>query len=203
MAAIHTSSITFSQALFELATHPECVQELRDEIESVTDRDGWTYEALNQMVKVDSFMKESQRLNMLVHLMMERVVRQPFTFSDGTVIPAGSTVAIAGYPAHMNETSYKDPHTFQPFRFVEKREQTGRKFDMVSTHTDFLAFGHGLHSCPGRFFASAELKLMLAHVVMTYDVQMEGDARRPDDVWYLMTCIPNPKAEILLRKRIT
>ncbi|KAG6865152.1 hypothetical protein C0991_004835 [Blastosporella zonata] len=202
MAAIHTSSMTFSQALFDLATHPEYVKELRDEVKSVTDREGWTSDALNQMIKVDSFIKESQRLHLLGHLLMQRVVRQPFTFSDGTVIPAGSTVGVAGYSAHMNETSYEDPHTFQPFRFVNKREETGRKVDMVSTSTDFLSFGHGLHSCPGRFFAAAELKLMLAHVLMTYDLKMEGDAGRPEDVWYMATCIPNPKAEILFRKRV-
>ncbi|KAG6852653.1 hypothetical protein C0991_010165 [Blastosporella zonata] len=203
MAAIHTTSMAFSQAIFDLAVvDPDCVQELRDEIKSVTEREGWTLDALNYMIKVDSFLKESQRLNMLAQILMRRFARQPFTFSDGTTIPAGTLVAVAGHAAHLNEASYDDPHTFQPFRFVEKREQTSRKVDLSSTHTDFLAFGHGAHSCPGRFFASAVLKLMLAHVVMTYDVKMQEGAGRPGNVWYATTAIPDPKAEVLFRKHV-
>ncbi|KAG6844149.1 hypothetical protein H0H87_009392 [Tephrocybe sp. NHM501043] len=192
---------TFSQALFDLATHPEFVQELRNEVESVVHCEGWTQAALNQMVKVDSFIRESQRLNTLGDLILGRVSRQPFTFSDGTVIPAGTFSYVAAGVAHTREETYKDAHTFRPFRFVEKREQTGRKVDMVSTHADFLSFGHGLHACPGRFFAAAELKLMLAHVVLTYDVKMAGDGERPKNMWYFTTCVPNPKAEVMFRKR--
>ncbi|KAG6825307.1 hypothetical protein H0H92_004102, partial [Tricholoma furcatifolium] len=173
LAAIHTSSMTFTQALYDLAVHPECVQELRDEIGPIVEQHGWTNAALGHMVKVDSFLKESQRLNALGFIVMDRTTRQPFTFSDGTAIPAGTHMSVAAHAAHTSPSSYSDPDTFLPFRFVEKREHTNRKLDFVSTHTDALAFGHGLHACPGRFFAANELKLMLAHVVMTYDVRME------------------------------
>lgn len=32
-----------------------------------------------------------------------------------------------------------------------------------------IAFGHGEHACPGRFFAANEVKVMLCHLVMKYD----------------------------------
>ena len=76
---------------------------------------------------------------------------------------------------------------------------TGRKVDMTATHTDFLPFGHGRHACPGRFFAAAELKLMLALIVMKYDVKLEGP--HPENSWVVTTCFPNPKGEVLFRKR--
>ena len=55
------------------------------------------------------------------------------------------------------------------------QEKDGKKVDLVSTQADFVAFGHGAHACPGRFFAAEVLKLMLAHVVMNYDVKLCGD----------------------------
>ncbi|KAG5643941.1 hypothetical protein DXG03_009353 [Asterophora parasitica] len=204
-AAIHTSTMTFCHALLYLAAFPEYVLPLRDEVQEVVDREGWTHAGLAQMVKIDSFIKESQRLNSLGCLMMERVARKPFTFSDGTYIPKGTVIAAAAHAMHIDETSYHDPNTFNPFRFVDKtkKENAGRKVDMASTHADFIAFGHGRHACPGRFFAANELKLMLAHLVMHYDVKLEeGSEARPENMWFVTACIPNVKAKVLLRKRV-
>ncbi|KAF8075266.1 cytochrome P450 [Lyophyllum atratum] len=203
-AAIHTSTMTFSHALLYLAAYPEYIQPMREEVQQIIDQEGWTHDALNQMVKVDSFLKESQRLNSLGCLMMERYARTPFTFSDGTYIPKGTVIAVAADATHRDDTNYEDPQTFNPFRFVDKtkKENAGRKVDMVSVRSDFVAFGHGRHACPGRFFAANELKIMMAHLVMTYDVKLEGDGGRPENMWFVTACIPNMKAEVLFRKRV-
>jgi hypothetical protein len=50
-----------THALFDLASNPEYLKPLREEVEEVTKREGWTKSALNQMCKLDSFVKESQR----------------------------------------------------------------------------------------------------------------------------------------------
>lgn len=140
--------------------------------------------------------------NTTIAVLMQRIARRPFTFSDGTYIPQGTYIC-AATAAHTNGESYSNPHDFEPFRFVDKtrKENAGCKVDMVSTHADFFAFGHGRHACPGRFFAASELKMMLAHIVMTYDVKFDGDGGRPKDAWFIMSCIPNLEAEVLFRKR--
>ena len=53
-------------ALLDLAARPEYLQPLREEVEQVTDEFGWTKEAFNAMPKLDSFLKESSRLNGLM-----------------------------------------------------------------------------------------------------------------------------------------
>jgi cytochrome P450 len=135
--------------------------------------------------------------------MMARVAEQPFTFSDGTYIPKGTRIQVAAHATHGDDINYANPAVFEPFRFADKakNENEGRKVDMVSTHADFIAFGHGRHACPGRFFAANELKLMLAHIVMNYDVKLEKEGERPEDMWFMSSCIPNPKAEVMFRKR--
>lgn len=52
-----------TQALYDLVIHPEYTEELREEIASVVGEDGWTKTALQKMRKLDSFLKESHRLN--------------------------------------------------------------------------------------------------------------------------------------------
>lgn len=80
-AAIHTSSMvraclarlhsctdstslqSFAFALYRLAAYPEYAGPLREEIERVVAQEGWTKTAMGKMRKVDSFLRESQRMD--------------------------------------------------------------------------------------------------------------------------------------------
>jgi cytochrome P450 len=124
-----------------------------------------------------------------------------FTFTDGTAVPRGSTISVSTRDVHLNDKVYDDPLRFDGFRFSKMREGSAKKVGMVSSSRDHLSFGHGRHVCPGRYFAACELKLMLAHIVMTYDVKLEVEGVRPPDMWFMTTCVPNPKANVLFRKR--
>ncbi len=42
---------------------------------------------------------------------------------------------------------------------------------------------------------------MLAYVVLNYDLKLPGDGPRPDNFCFGMNLIPDPKAEILFRRR--
>ena len=128
------------------------------------------------------------------------MVREPFIFSDGTYIPEGTYISAPAHAIQLDESNYPDPTSFVPFRFVDKAKgSAGRKVDMTAMSTDFLLFGHGRHVCPGRFFAAMELKMMLALIVMNYDVKLEGP--HPENVWIVTSCMPNPKGEVLFRRR--
>jgi hypothetical protein len=48
-----------------LATYPEYVQPLREEIETVTDEQGWSKASISKMTKLDSFVKETMRLSQI------------------------------------------------------------------------------------------------------------------------------------------
>jgi hypothetical protein len=55
---------------------------------------------------------------------------------------------------------------------------------------------------PGRFFAVTEMKLVLMHLVMNYDVKLlPGTAPRP--LIMGTAIIPDPKLPVLFRKRPT
>jgi cytochrome P450 len=63
-AAVHTTTMTATNIIYTLATTPEYIQPLREEIRTVmADNDNTiTSRALQQMVKLDSYMKEVTRL---------------------------------------------------------------------------------------------------------------------------------------------
>lgn len=63
VAALHTTSDLLTQAMFDLVTHPEVMDELREEVRRVIAADGWQKTSLYKMKLMDSFLKESQRVN--------------------------------------------------------------------------------------------------------------------------------------------
>lgn len=67
-AAIHTSAAAPMQALYDLCVRPEYIAPLREEIESVMEEYGAlnSKRGLSKLVKLDSFMKESQRFSPLL-----------------------------------------------------------------------------------------------------------------------------------------
>ncbi|CAK5284541.1 unnamed protein product [Mycena citricolor] len=206
MAAIHTSSTTLTAALYDLAKYPEYLKPLREEVERVTEAEGWTKASLGNMHQIDSFLRESQRLHGSGSLALFRqvVAKDGFTFSDGITIPYGSFLGVPASSVQLDPEFYENPDTFDAFRFSRLRETSGT-FNrlMVTTNArDHLVFGHGRHACPGRFFAAAELKAMLAHVVLNYDVKAEVPGVGPPDAWFGTARFANPKGKIWVRKRV-
>ncbi|KAG6808415.1 hypothetical protein H0H92_004233 [Tricholoma furcatifolium] len=196
--------------LYHLAANPErYLEPLRNEVEAVVGRQGWTKAALRDMVKIDSFVRESERFNGLSSLIMTRKVVNPkgFTFSNGVHLPMDSIVSVANYATHHDDAYYTDANTFDGFRFSSIRE-AAEGFDairhqMVHTTPEYVTFGHGRHSCPGRFFAANELKLALAYVVLYYDIKLGDDCNgiKPENSWMSIALIPDKRAHLLFRRR--
>ncbi|KAF5315411.1 hypothetical protein D9619_007341 [Psilocybe cf. subviscida] len=202
-AAIHTTSMALTHAIYDLAAYPEYAAPLREEVAEVIQAEGWTKMAQGRMRKLDSFLKESQRLA-VASLVMNRLVLKDFTFSNGVTVPSGTQLAFATRATHEDELNFKDPYKFQGFRFAEMREEDTEKakHQMTSLSPEYILFGTGRHACPGRFFAVNELKAMLAYILLNYDIKLVDGNHRPDNVWVGASCSPNPTAEVLLRKRV-
>ncbi|THU79798.1 cytochrome P450 [Dendrothele bispora CBS 962.96] len=205
MAAIHTTSVEFTSTLYYLATQPPSViDSLRQEIETVINEHGWTKVGMGQLREVDSFMKEVARISGISVISAERKVMKEFVLSDGTVLPVGTYLSVPAFALHHDERNYEDPNVFKPFRFSEMRLNEGEsiKHQMVAPNTDYLFFGTGKHACPGRFFAVNELKTLVAHTLMNYDVKLEGDSKvTPQPVWFGPNIVPSRTQKVLFRKR--
>ena len=64
LASSHTTSMAACQALFQMCEHPEYIPELKEEVRRVVEEDqGWRKTTLTKLRKLDSFIKESQRVH--------------------------------------------------------------------------------------------------------------------------------------------
>ncbi|KAH9063634.1 cytochrome P450 [Lactarius vividus] len=202
--AIHTTSSAMTQVLYRLLANPEYVEPLRKEVEAVVAEYGWTTDAMDKLHKIDSFVRETQRLDGISNVLLARVALRPFTFSNGITVPAGTHVAAPLSAIHTDEEVYSNPDEFDGFRFARLRESSegavGSKHQAGVTSPAHLSFGHGRHACPGRFLAVTELKVILARIVTTYDMKLEDGKEIPRDLCFASTRIPR-EASVLFRKR--
>lgn len=111
----------------------------------------------------------------------------PLRLSDGTVIPANSFITMATNSIARDEQYYPNADEFHGFRFYEKRlssEKERMRHQFVTTGADSLPFGHGKFACPGRFFAATQIKMILATILINYDVKFPDDqTARPTNIF--------------------
>ncbi|KAI0305190.1 cytochrome P450 [Multifurca ochricompacta] len=185
-AAIHTTSLTFTAVLYNILSNPEDIEPLRQEVEAVVEEEGWTKAGIDKMYKIDSFLRETLRRDGLGFIGMQRIALRPFTFSNGMTIPAGTMIAFPLGATHTDEASYSNPEEFDGFRFSKLCEKEGdvlaTKYKAVSPSPESLFFGLGRHACPGRFFAANEVKVLLAHILVTYDIKFEDGKGVPGNL---------------------
>jgi cytochrome P450 len=203
-AAIHTTSITLTNALFDLATYPQYVQELREEAKAAIGQDGWSKTAIQKLHKLDSFLRESMRFSGLAGISLMRKVIHPqgFTFSNGVTLPYGTYVNVAADALHHDDNVYANANKFDGFRFYDmcKTDEDKVKYAFTSPSTEYLPFGMGRHACPGRFFAAHEIKSTLAYILMNYDIKLK-DRVRPSSQWLAYAIVPDSKGQLMFRKR--
>jgi Cytochrome P450 len=49
--------------LYRLLANPEYIEPLRQEVDAVINEEGWTKAGIDKMHKIDSFLKETQRVD--------------------------------------------------------------------------------------------------------------------------------------------
>ncbi|WYZ41447.1 hypothetical protein EsH8_V_000342 [Colletotrichum jinshuiense] len=200
-AAIHTTTEMLSGLIGDLCENPELFDPLRKEISTTLAAKGWTKAALHDLKLMDSVMKESQRHHFGDIAAMSRLADQTIKLSDGSVIPKGAFTMVSLEKMH-DETIFTQPDKFIGSRFFEMRQNPGQenKWHFVTTSPEHLAFGHGKHACPGRFFAANEVKIALCHLLLKYDWKFTQEGRKKDRVYGQMMDA-DPTATVLIKRR--
>ncbi|KAG6040948.1 hypothetical protein E4U41_006539 [Claviceps citrina] len=201
VAALHSTTDFFTQVMLDIACHPELIEPLRNEVISVLGVAGWSKHSLYNLKLMDSVLKESQRLKPISIASMRRMTTADVKLADGTVLPKNKLTLVSAHK-HWEAESYEQPQQFDGYRFYKMRQTKGKEnvAQLVSVSPDHMGFGYGLHACPGRFFASEEIKLVLCHILMKYDFRLvEGTDIEPRRFGLNMTV--SPTAKLAVRRR--
>ncbi|KAJ5689253.1 hypothetical protein N7462_003645 [Penicillium macrosclerotiorum] len=235
LAVVHTSSIAMCHALYDLICMPEYQEPLRVEIRK-TLSSGWnnaTKSSFDSQRRLDSFLRESQRFGPpgeFHSVSFHRIVKEPFTLSDGLFLPEGTHICFPSGPISKDPNFIPNPNVFDGFRWCQdpadrdiltipntisngNLKENQKRNDLVpapSTSTSFISispsnmhFGFGRQACPGRFFASCTIKAIFSRIIMDYEFKFEEERGnwRPANIGIGEHIFPNTSTPVLFRKR--
>ena len=143
--SMHTTSLTMTNAMIDLALHPECIEPLREEVESGAMDD--FVDKAEGLPLLDSFMKESARLHGFDFIGARRRALKPFTFSDGLRVDKGDWICIPQYAMMYDDRYFPEPHRFNAFRWINgvqpKNPASNTPYKMTDVHPDWYMWGSG------------------------------------------------------------
>jgi hypothetical protein len=67
--------------LYRLLANPEYLEPFREEVDAVIRDEGWTKAGIDKMYKIDSFLRESQRLDGIAVSSLNSLLSTPSTTS--------------------------------------------------------------------------------------------------------------------------
>ncbi|KAI1281074.1 cytochrome P450 monooxygenase [Xylaria sp. FL0933] len=206
-AALHTSTMAVTHLLFDLAARQEYIEPLREEQYAVARESGCTHSKSSylKMVKMDSFVKESQRLNPPSMLTYARLVMKDFTLSNGLKLPRGTYMVIPAGPVSLDDDNWESADEFRGFRFSDMRSRSkeeAHKYQYATITPSALHFGHGRLGCPGRFFAGYEFKAIIARFIDNFDIKLVDEkSGRPANKTVGAAILLDPSLQLMFRKR--
>ena len=134
-----------------------------------------------------------------------RQVSKSIRLSDGARLPAGAFITMPSDSVARDPDIYDDPEQFDAFRFYEKRmlsKANANRYQFATTGPESLALGQGKTACPGRFFATAQIKVVLANILLNYDISFPaGQTTRPKNLRQGGLVRPDPKQGLVFAPR--
>jgi cytochrome P450 len=152
------NSIAFT--VYFLARHPEVVDRVRNELETVLGGRDPSFEDLENLPYLSAVYKESLRLYP-PSFAMSRTTACDVDY-DGYHFPKGSNLLISQWTLHRDPDLWDQPDSFRPDRFLPEQAAALDKFQ-------YLPFGAGPRICIGVKMATSEACMMLARIVRHLD----------------------------------
>ncbi|TFK52931.1 cytochrome P450 [Heliocybe sulcata] len=166
-AGSETSSGALGGAVFLLATHPNILTELYEELHDV-DLQMLSQKSLVRRPMLDGVINEALRLFPPVPSGLCRLTPPEGAVIAGQWIPGDVIVSTPTYTLARDTRCFSKPDDFLPERWSSRP-------DLILRKDAFVPFSAGTYSCAGKQLAMLELRLMLALLVKTFDIRMGGE----------------------------
>lgn len=186
LAGHETSANALAWTWYLLGSHPDVMESLHAEVDSVTSGSPVTLDHMAQLRYTDKVIREALRLYPPAWI----ISRTPLEPVEVGGYPVGTNVmlAICIYALHRNEAVFSEPEQFNPARF-------STEFPRYT----YLPFGGGPHVCIGQPLAMLEMVAALATIVQHWDIRVDTTQTVTPDP--LMTLCPHPGVPVTVHQR--
>jgi cytochrome P450 len=163
VAGHETSSNGLSWLLYLLSSRPDCLERVRQELDSVLGDAPLGFGDVPKLEFTTQVIQEGLRLYP-PFWMIDRMAIGDDRVGD-IAIPRGSTVIVYVYGAHHAPGYWESPESFDPERFIKGSEK-------LRTPFTYLPFGGGPRVCIGNHYAMLQILMILSNLLRQYDFQL-------------------------------
>ena len=166
VAGHETTATAIAWAFYWIHKIPTVHQKLLQELDSLGDNPDPS--TIFKLPYLNAVCSETLRIYPVAMLTFPRVVKTPLSLGSYELEPNTSVVGSI-YLTHHREDLYPEPKQFKPERFLE------RQFSPY----EYLPFGGGARRCIGLAFAQLEMKLALAKILSSRELELvnNGEVR--------------------------
>uniref|UniRef100_A0A8C1W8B1 unspecific monooxygenase n=1 Tax=Cyprinus carpio TaxID=7962 RepID=A0A8C1W8B1_CYPCA len=187
LGGYETTSTTLTFLLYNLATNPDCLEKLVEEIDTNFPPDTpITYDALMKMDYLEMAINESMRL-LPTAPRLERVCKKTVEL-NGVTIPKDTLVAIPTYVLYRDPQLWDSPDEFRPERFSPESKSEINQYI-------FMPFGLGPRNCIGMRFALMIMKILVVKLLQNFSVETCKETQIPLE----LNALFQPKVPITLK----
>ncbi|KAG0216405.1 hypothetical protein BGX28_002875 [Mortierella sp. GBA30] len=170
IAGSETGSITMNATIKFLVQNPEKLIKLREELDLATATNGNgilpTYEQIRKLPYLTGCINEGMRLRSVAASGLAREVTEDVDM-NGHFFSKGTILLTQLPQLQTDEEYFPQPHEYIPERWIPAESP----FPPVQDYT-FYPFSAGTRNCVGKNYAMMQMQLVIASIVLTYDLEM-------------------------------
>jgi cytochrome P450 len=189
IAGHDTSTALLAWSLYLLGKHPEALERVTQEVNTVLAGEPVRADHLGQLTFLDCVIKESLRLYPPIHVGNRRVVEDISV--SGCPIERGTRLMYSIFLSHRHPDQWTDADDFNPDRFDARGG--GRPAAL-----SYVPFGAGPRNCIGAAFAQIQAKVVLAQILSDFELNYVDRPVRP---YMGATLEPRPGVFMKVKRR--
>ncbi|CAG9945194.1 unnamed protein product [Clonostachys rosea f. rosea IK726] len=166
-AGSDTTAIALRSVFFHVLKHPHVYEKLSEEFSTLTTPVSFT--DANKLPYFGAVIQESLRMHPSVGMMLARLVPAEGAEICGHKLPGGTEVGINPWVLHRDPEVFTDPDSFRPERWLPTETNEAH---LRAMNRCFFTFGHGAHTCSGRWISLMEIKKIVPTLLINFDMKL-------------------------------
>ena len=166
LAGEDTTANTLAWMIHLLQRHPQALQRVQREVRTLApDPSVYSFDQMERLVYLEACTSETMRLKPVAPFIALQALRD--TVVGDVAVPRGTQIWGVLRHDSVGERLFERPHAFEPERWLE---DAARPLGTAARRAA-MPFGSGPRMCPGRYLALLEMKMAMAMLLSSFDIE--------------------------------
>ncbi|KAL0895289.1 hypothetical protein ABMA27_011436 [Loxostege sticticalis] len=196
IAGADTGANTMHFTLLELASNPDVLKKLHEEIDKkFQETNELSCDVIENLVYLEMVLSETLRKYPPIGVLSRKCTRDTVLPVGNLKVEKGVSVITPVYAIHRDETIYPNPDKFDPERFTPSNAANIPAFG-------YMPFGEGKRICIGARYARIQVKVGLVYLLRRFTLKPQKYIPKAFEKSTFSIREPDAKYELILRDNV-